>query len=162
MTSISNFRRERLDLAMADIGIREAEYHTCPNPDWILISFKHPDVKEGYTMIGESFFDFRKAYTQALRNRGFTMEVDNQGANPIGMSVRDFLPNEEYLIDGEILGLDRDGSLLQWNGDESCIYNCGETPEEYGLEAISADEMARIKPDMDARDYLAQALKAVA
>lgn len=160
MTPISKFQRERLDLAMADIGIHNADYQSCPNPDWITVTFTHPDVKEGYHITGATFFDLRRRYTHALQIRGFRMEVDNQGANPFSLSVRDTLP--EDLSDGEIVGLDNDGCLLQWNGDECTIYNCGETPEEYGLENIDEKEMVRIAPAIEARRHLARVTAAMA
>ena len=155
MTAISKSQRERLDLAMADIVIKNADYQTCANPDWITVTFTHPDVKEGYHMTGATFFDFRRRYAHALQIRGFRMEVDNQGGNPFSLCVRDTLPAD--LCDGEIVGLDNDGSLLQWNGDECTIYNCGQTPEEYGLENIDEKEMARITPALEARKHLARA-----
>ena len=46
--------------------------------------------------------------------------------------------------DGEILGLDNDGCLLQWDGEHGCVYNCGETPVEFGLDNIFPHELARI------------------
>ena len=46
--------------------------------------------------------------------------------------------------DGEIIGLDHDGCILQWDGDEGETYNCGETPEQFGLEYMTTAERKRI------------------
>lgn len=46
--------------------------------------------------------------------------------------------------DGEIIGLDTDGCVLQWDVDTASAYNSGETPEQYGLHNIRPHEMERI------------------
>lgn len=60
-----------------------------------------------------------------------------------------FLSNGEVLakaalIDGEILALDKDGCIIQWNADEGQIYNCGETIEQFGLKNIYDREAKRL------------------
>ena len=47
--------------------------------------------------------------------------------------------------DGEIIGLDTDGCVLQWDVDTGTAYNSDETPEVYGLHNIRSHEMERIK-----------------
>lgn len=47
--------------------------------------------------------------------------------------------------DGEILGLDADGCIIQWNGDDLETYNCGETPEEFGVSSIRDIERGRLR-----------------
>jgi hypothetical protein len=46
--------------------------------------------------------------------------------------------------DGEILGLDSDGCIIQWDGDSGAPYNCGETPEQFGIANITEAEAARL------------------
>lgn len=46
--------------------------------------------------------------------------------------------------DGEVLGVDNDGSLILFNGDNGEPYNCGETPEEFGLSNMTEIERKRI------------------
>ena len=42
--------------------------------------------------------------------------------------------------DGQILGLDTDGTLIQWNADTGTTYSCSETPAEFGIEFMTEDE----------------------
>ena len=56
--------------------------------------------------------------------------------------------NVSELKDCEILGLDNDGCIIQWDatGDTTGTpspYNCGETPEEFGVEYMTETEKAR-------------------
>jgi len=46
--------------------------------------------------------------------------------------------------DGEVLGLDRDGRIIQWDKPGHCRYNCGETPEQFGIENLTAREKKRL------------------
>jgi len=46
--------------------------------------------------------------------------------------------------DGEVLYVDNDGCIVQWSNEHSRVYNCGETPEEFGLHNLTAKEAARI------------------
>lgn len=46
--------------------------------------------------------------------------------------------------DGEVGGLDNDGALILFNGDSGLLYNCGETPEQFGVENMTAVERTRI------------------
>lgn len=49
--------------------------------------------------------------------------------------------------DGDIVGYNPvTGSLIQWNGDDSERYEC-ETPDEFGLDNIRADEIKRMLAD---------------
>lgn len=50
----------------------------------------------------------------------------------------------KHYEDGEILGLDKDGSLILWNSETKEPENCGETPEEFGVEMIRLEEWERI------------------
>ena len=45
--------------------------------------------------------------------------------------------------DGEIAGLDNDGCVIQWDGYKGELYNCGETPDQFGVSLMSAVERAR-------------------
>lgn len=46
--------------------------------------------------------------------------------------------------DGEVIGLDNDGSLILFNGDNGQPYNCGEPPEEFGLRNMTEEERKRV------------------
>ena len=43
--------------------------------------------------------------------------------------------------DGEVLGIDSDGTLLQWDADKEEVYNCGETIEEFGEDQLTPQEL---------------------
>ena len=66
--------------------------------------------------------------------------------------IEGHLPNTEdgflYLkrspFDGEVMGLDSDGSVLTWNSDTNQAENTSETPEEYGFDNMSATERKRV------------------
>jgi hypothetical protein len=60
-------------------------------------------------------------------------------------------PNEAKTIaytlkikDGEIVGLDADGCIVQWNGEDQVLYNCGETPKQFDSRNMTAKELRRI------------------
>jgi hypothetical protein len=42
--------------------------------------------------------------------------------------------------DGEIIGLNPDGTIIQWNADDQQPYSPGETPEQFGLNNLTAKE----------------------
>ncbi len=55
------------------------------------------------------------------------------------------LAKDQEPYDGQILGIDSDGCLIQWDADAKESYNCGETPEEFGLDNITDDEMSIVQ-----------------
>lgn len=60
-----------------------------------------------------------------------------------------FLSNGEVLskvglIDSEILALDSDGCIIQWDAEKGQIYNCGETVEAFGIDNIYDHELKRL------------------
>lgn len=46
--------------------------------------------------------------------------------------------------DFEVVGRDTDGCVLQWDAGTQTIYNCGETPEQFGMNNLTADERKRV------------------
>ncbi len=48
------------------------------------------------------------------------------------------------LQDGEVLGLEDDGSVIQWDADESVAYNSGESLEEFGIANLAENERIRV------------------
>ena len=46
--------------------------------------------------------------------------------------------------DGEVMGLDTDGRIIQWDADKDEPYNCGETPEQFGLDNLTPVERERL------------------
>ena len=60
-----------------------------------------------------------------------------------------FTPTEDddvvvsNFADGEILELDNDGTIIQWDGEHGERYNCGETPEQFGIENFTEIEKQR-------------------
>ena len=141
---MNNIRSMRLEKAMEDIAAIDVEVNTPPNPDCLVVYFRLERIPDGTIIKGESFFDLRKKITESLHRRGFELMVDNQGMAPLSMTIRDRLP--EGCEDGEILGIDRDGFLLQWNADDLEIYNSAETVEEFGEANIRPHEWDRIRP----------------
>lgn len=142
---IGQLRRNRLDLVMRDIGARDHDYRQHPNPDMMQVTFSPAEIKDGYTIVGTTFLDMRRKWTDAMRHRGFELTMDNQGSVPVSLNVRDILPAD--YVDGTILGLDNDGCILQWNDEDLEIYNCGETPDEFGEDSITPEEAKRIQSD---------------
>lgn len=65
---------------------------------------------------------------------------------------RVMLTFEGTLPDGAVLGLDRDGCILQWNSDTQAIYNSGETPATFGIDNLTEVERKRCKLDPQAAD----------
>jgi len=51
----------------------------------------------------------------------------------------------ERYDDGEVIGIDADGCLIQWNADDGCAYNCGETLDEFGgVKMLFPGELRRL------------------
>ena len=50
----------------------------------------------------------------------------------------------KYHKDGEVLGLDTDGCILQWDSTKGEVYNGGETPAMFGLCNMTAAERERL------------------
>ncbi|KLR57147.1 hypothetical protein [Diaphorobacter sp. J5-51] len=48
------------------------------------------------------------------------------------------------LLDGEVLGQDADGGLIQWNSATGAPYNSGQTVEEFGIGNLSEAELKRL------------------
>lgn len=48
------------------------------------------------------------------------------------------------LVDGEVLGQDADGGLIQWNATAGAPYNSGQSVEEFGVSNLSEAEMKRL------------------
>lgn len=48
------------------------------------------------------------------------------------------------LVDGEVLGRDADGKLIQWNVKAGEPYNSGETLDEFGKYNLSETEIQRV------------------
>jgi hypothetical protein len=46
--------------------------------------------------------------------------------------------------DGEVLRLSEVGTVVQWNAEDQCEYDCGETPEEFGVENLTNIERERL------------------
>ena len=47
--------------------------------------------------------------------------------------------------DFEVIGLDLDGTVVQWDAETNRPYNCGETIEEFGVDNLTEDELNRVK-----------------
>lgn len=60
------------------------------------------------------------------------------------MSIEELVSDPTHRLDGEVLGLDTDGSIVQWDGDHQQAYNCGETPQEFGIRNLTAVERERV------------------
>jgi hypothetical protein len=81
--------------------------------------------------------------------------LDPNAANPrepfVAVPIRGSVNSTSYRmsnVDGDIVGLDSDGCLMIWfegeEGEEDFVGNCGETPEEFGLHNIRAEEWVLI------------------
>jgi hypothetical protein len=49
--------------------------------------------------------------------------------------------------DSEVVGLDKDGCVVQWSAENHAPYNCGETPEEFGVANLTEVELLRLRRD---------------
>ena len=56
--------------------------------------------------------------------------------------------NVKKYSDGEVLGVDSDGHLVQWNADAEATYNSGETLEKFGVQNLSDLELQRAKGEV--------------
>ncbi|WP_146139379.1 hypothetical protein [Simplicispira suum] len=54
------------------------------------------------------------------------------------------LTSASLLADGEVLGRDGDGGMIQWDASSGAPYNSGETVEEFGLDNLSGAELNRL------------------
>lgn len=85
----------------------------------------------------------RLGYTDA--NKAWDDNPFIQGStNPADFSIA----TEVRYEDGEVLGVDKDGGLLQWNAKTGEPYNCGETLEQFGANNLSATEHTRVLRDL--------------
>lgn len=48
------------------------------------------------------------------------------------------------LVDGEVLGQDADGGLVQWNSTDGVSYNSGQTVEDFGASNLTEAELKRL------------------
>ena len=71
---------------------------------------------------------------------GYLLTADNPAA--LRKAFADDFP--DLPEDGTVLGLDRDGCLLLWDGDKRAVYNCGETVEQFGADNLDAEEKERL------------------
>lgn len=55
----------------------------------------------------------------------------------------------QNFFDGEVVGVDSDGHLIQWSADARATYNSGETLEEYGVRNLSALELQRTQGNLE-------------
>jgi hypothetical protein len=46
--------------------------------------------------------------------------------------------------DGEVLGLDTDGCVIQFNAGDGEAFNCGESLEDWGRHNLQPHEMSRV------------------
>lgn len=60
------------------------------------------------------------------------------------------------LADGEVLGQDADGGLIQWNATAGAPYNSGQTVEEFGISNLSEAESKRLNVSNCTRQQLAR------
>jgi hypothetical protein len=48
--------------------------------------------------------------------------------------------NTKTFSDGQVLGIDNDGCLIQWDSNKGERYNCGETLNQFGIKNLSDKE----------------------
>ena len=60
-----------------------------------------------------------------------------------GYTVDSDRGNGQKYSDGEVVGVDSDGHLVQWNSDAGATYNSGETLEQFGVQNLSEQELLR-------------------
>ncbi len=83
-----------------------------------------------------------KGYTSNLDIPRFTVS----GVESLcGEAQKHFPIGDEEPDDGEVLGVDNDGNVVFWNADNGRAENAGQTPEEYGTEGMTEEELERIK-----------------
>lgn len=138
----TQFRRQRLDLALAEIAGSDFSFHQFVNPAMCEVGFILGKQHYPYS---DTHLELRRKWTAALSLRGFEVHSEDPAERPVRLVLRDVLPHD--CTDGTILGLDIDGCILQWNDEDLEVYNCSETPEEYGEDSITREEWRRIRSD---------------
>ncbi len=58
--------------------------------------------------------------------------------------VANYLHLRSQLKDGEIIGLDEDGTIVQWDATNGQEYNSGETPAQFGIHQLTDIERKRV------------------
>ena len=58
------------------------------------------------------------------------------------------------LADGEVLGRDADGGLIQWDATAGAPYNSGQSVEEFGLGNLSEPELKRLNPQFATGNWM--------
>lgn len=48
------------------------------------------------------------------------------------------------LQDGEVLGMDSHGNVVQWNGEDHEVYSSGQTLKQFGIHKLQYREAARV------------------
>lgn len=85
----------------------------------------------------------------------FTSVVDG-GIASDDTEVRLFAIQGEVVMakysDGEVIRLDTDGRIIQWDANGGVEYNCGETPEEFGVDNLTKKEAARLGIEKEDED----------
>lgn len=142
---VSQLRRQRLDLAFAEIIGSGFTSRQCVNPFMCEVVF--PLGKEHYPY-SDTHLELRRKWVSALSLRGFEVHSEDPADRPIRLLLRDILPRD--YTDGTVVGLDIDGCILQWNDEDLEVYNCSETPEEFGEDSITREEARRIRADANA------------
>lgn len=97
----------------------------------------------------------REAGIKALIRAGFPEDAlnivgpEHTEQAPAAMKLSNFiepstLTSASLLADGEVLGRDGDGGLIQWDASSGAPYNSGETVEEFALDNLSGAELNRL------------------
>lgn len=136
---VSRLRRQRLDLALAEIVGSDFTSRQCVNPFMCEVVFVLG--KEHYPY-SDTHLELRRKWVSALSLRGFKVHSEDPADRPVRLLLRDILPRD--CADGAVLGLDIDGCILQWKDEDLEVYNSGETPEEFGEDSITPEEAGRI------------------
>lgn len=102
-----------------------------------LIVLDHPTVvKELVTALVDLSVYFR---VTPLPDERYEIEVKEDCSHILHKALK------ESFEDGEIIGVDTDGSLILWNADNNTTYNSGEPLEAYSDSELSKKELTRVK-----------------
>lgn len=118
------------------VGARKSEVRPdCPGAFMV----NDPLDPDGYAIVGDDLaaliMEARDHLINTAHERGVSISSDTSA----------FMAEaESSLVDGEVLGIDADGSLIQWDGHDGVAYNSGQTAQDFGMDNLSEPEKERL------------------
>ena len=118
------------------VGARKSEVRPdCPGAFMV----NDPLDPDGYAIVGD---DLAALIMEA---RDHLINTAHERGVSISRDTSTFMAEaQSSLVDGEVLGIDADGSLIQWDGHDGVAYNSGQTAQDFGMDNFSEPEKERL------------------